>query len=204
MLYHEHKAHKEGYRIVIGVDEAGRGPLAGPVVAAAVFLKDFRFKNRIDDSKKLSASARQAAFLEIAQKAVFGVGVMNEAVVDAVNIACAANLAAELAVEKVLKRLSRRDKILLLCDGRLRPGLDISAKEIIGGDGKSLSIACASIVAKVLRDRLMDIYGRLWPRYGFSAHKGYGTRQHAENIVRFGLSPIHRRTFCGNIHGIAD
>lgn len=201
MLYHERLAHSRGYAIVIGVDEAGRGPLAGPVVAAAVFLKTFGFKSRIDDSKKLTAQARQRAFLEITEKAVYGVGVMSETAVDGINIACAANAAADSAAAKVLAgirtpRPSFKNTCFLL-DGRLRIRLDYPSKEIIGGDGKSLSIACASIVAKVVRDRLMQIYDRVWPHYGFCAHKGYGTRRHVENIARYGLVPIHRRTFCG-------
>lgn len=175
--------------------------MAGPVVAAAVFLKTFRFKSRIDDSKKLTARARERAFLEITEKAVYGVGVMSETVVDSINIARAADLAADLAAAKALAairipRPSPKNTCFLL-DGRLRLHLDYPSKEIIGGDGKSLSIACASIVAKVVRDRLMQIYDRVWPRYGFCDHKGYGTRRHVENIARYGLLPLHRKTFCG-------
>lgn len=199
MLKFEDTARKNGYSIIIGVDEAGRGPLAGPVVVGAVYLKSFKFKARIDDSKKLSSHQRQAAFFEIVEKADYGVGVINEWVIDHINIANAVRFALDRAVEKLLARRAPARPSLsdtfLLMDGALRSGLPYASKTIIGGDGLSLSIACASIVAKVIRDRIMNIYHCVYPAYGFGSHKGYGTKTHMDNIYQCGLSPIHRRTF---------
>ncbi len=176
--------------------------MAGPVVVAAVYLKTFRFENRIDDSKKLSAGQRENAFFEISKKAVFGVGIINEGSIDALNVSKATSFAVDNAVTRLLSRLNKPKPTLkntiLLMDGSLRSSLPFISKVIIGGDGKSLSIASASIVAKVVRDRIMNIYDKLYPQYGFSAHKGYGTEAHFKNIARHGLSPIHRKTFCDN------
>lgn len=203
MLVFERRAKKDGYSVIVGIDEAGRGPLAGPVVAAAVSLETFSFKNRIDDSKKLTADQRERAFAEIRTKAVFGVGVVSEKIIDRINIAQAANKAVDTAVSRLVFRLKEQkrdlEKILLLLDGRLKSSLSYSSQEIIGGDGRSLSIAAASIIAKVVRDRLMVVYDRLYPLYGFSRHKGYGTSAHLQCIAEFGLSPIHRKTYC--FHG---
>jgi len=200
MLYHERQAKGKGYSVIVGIDEAGRGPLAGPVVVAAVYLKSFKFKNTVDDSKKLSPRKRNAAFHEISQKSFFSVGVINEGVIDSINISRAAQFAADNAVMKLLKTLKNPRPSLkntfLLLDGRLRSSLPYDFKEIIGGDGLSLSIAAASIVAKVVRDRMMVIYDRIYPQYGFAAHKGYGTQRHKGTIARWGFSPIHRRSFC--------
>ncbi|MFH0941355.1 MAG: ribonuclease HII [Candidatus Omnitrophota bacterium] len=200
MLYHERHAKAKGYSIIVGVDEAGRGSLAGPVVVAAVCLKSFKFKNRVDDSKRLTALQRENAFFEIIKKSYFGIGVMNETAIDAVNISGAVKLALDNAVSQLLKRLKKprpslKNTILLL-DGRLCSGLGYSSKEIIGGDARSLSIAAASIIAKVFRDRIMGIFDKVHPKYGFGVHKGYGTKKHFERLARFGLSPIHRQTFC--------
>lgn len=200
MLYHERSARKRGYSIIVGLDEAGRGPLAGPVVVAAVFLETFRFKNRIDDSKKLSKLQRERAFYEIAAHAKFGVGMMNEGAIDMLNVSRATGLAADIAVSRLLGILKKKPALLkktfLLRDGALRTNLPYASKEIIGGDEKSLSIAAASIVAKVIRDRIMEVYDKIYTRYRFAVHKGYGTKDHRARIARFGLSPIHRKTFC--------
>ena len=200
MLYHERLAKKNGYSVIIGVDEVGRGSLAGPVVVGAVFIKKFKFKNRIDDSKKLTPAQREKAFFEIARQSVFDIGVMNEEVVDALNVSKAAALAVDVAVARLLSRLKSPKptfkNTFLLLDGRLRSGLPYRFKEIIGGDSLSLSIAAASIVAKVLRDRMMVLYHRIYPVYDFAAHKGYGTQRHRENIKKYGLSSLHRKTFC--------
>lgn len=203
MLYHERQARKKGYRLIVGVDEAGRGPLAGPAVVAAVVLSNYRFKAVVDDSKKLTAAQRLAAFEEIARNGRYGVGIMNEGAVDSLRIHRALGLAAAVAIEDVLRRVKQPKpspgNTFLLFDGALSCPLSYPSKEIIGGDGRSLSIAAASIVAKVVRDRVMAIYDRLWPRYGFASHKGYGTEEHRANIARYGLCPAHRESFCGNI-----
>jgi ribonuclease HII len=203
VLSHERICKKKGYAIIIGVDEAGRGPLAGPVVVAAVSLKTYRFPCRVDDSKKLSASQRRRAFDEIVAHSVFGIGVMNEGAVDQLNIARATNLAVDVAVMRLLKRCRRprptSKNTIILLDGRLRCSLPYASQEIIGGDGKSLSIAAASIIAKVYRDRLMEIFHQVYPDYGFDRHKGYGTDHHRRAIKRKGLSPIHRHSFCRSL-----
>lgn len=203
MLYYERRARVQGYTAIVGMDEAGRGPLAGPVVVAAVYLKTYRFKARVDDSKKLTEASREEAFKEFADKSIYGVGIVNEGVIDTVGISGALDAAVADAAARVLAGI-RKPKpdpanTFLLFDGALSRSLGYPYKEIVGGDGKSLSIAAASIVAKVVRDRLMSVYDRLWPQYGFRSHKGYGTLGHMKAIARFGLCPIHRRTYCKNI-----
>jgi len=202
VLYHERRAKKDGYSVIVGVDAAGRGPLAGPGGVGAGGLKTYAFSARIDDSKKLTARQRDEAFAEIIEKSSYAVGIMNEGVIDSINIAAATHLAVDEAVARLMKRFRtppRPKSVILLLDGRLRSHLPYRAKEIIGGDGLSLSIAAASIVAKVVRDRIMGIYDRIYPQYGFSRHKGYGTAEHLDRMGICGLSPLHRRTFCHRI-----
>lgn len=180
--------------------------MAGPVVVAAVHLATHRFNALIDDSKKLSLAQRLTAFEEIARKGRYGVGVINEGAIDTIRIHRALRLASDMAVENVLRRVVRPKPTLkntfLLFDGTLSCRLGYPSKEIIGGDGRSLSIAAASIVAKVIRDRIMGIYDRVWPQYGFGKHKGYGTETHRANIARYGLCPVHRVSFCSEFfHG---
>lgn len=198
MLYFERKLKKKGYRLIIGVDEVGRGPLAGPVVAAAVTLKTTRFKNRIDDSKKLTALQREKSFAEIIQKAVFGVGVIHEKIIDRVNILAATRLAMEEAVAALRNKLGNygKQKIHVLIDGNVNPDIDLAMTNIIRGDSRSKSIACASILAKVIRDHIMVIYDKKYPLYGFFRHKGYPTRSHRLALKEFGPSEIHRTSFC--------
>jgi len=181
---------KAGYSCVAGVDEAGRGPLAGPVVASACVLKDMHFINRIDDSKKLSPKARENAYSEIVDKAVIGIGVVGEQIIDKINIYRAAALAMEKAVQNLLVLPD-----MLLIDGRIKLNIQCKKTCIIKGDSKSLSIACASIVAKVTRDNMMLAYDREYPLYGFRKHKGYGTRQHKAALKKHGPLPIHRFSF---------
>lgn len=202
MLYYERKLREKGFTIIIGVDEAGRGPLAGPIVAAAVSLKQKRFKNRIDDSKKLTLKAREQAFFEIIDKAVFGLGIINEAVIDSLNIQQANRLAMENAVYNLIDKIKRDPAIKekninthILIDGNIKLNLDYPCKNIIKGDSKSKSIACASIIAKVIRDRIMHLYDKIYPQYGFIRHKGYPTAKHRSKLKRLGPSLIHRRSF---------
>lgn len=190
MLYHEKKARKAGYSFIAGLDEAGRGPLAGPVVAAALILKETCFKNRIDDSKKLTPHKRLLAFKEIRKKAWIGIGIVDEKTIDVINIFKATSC----AMEKSLKNLSVKPDYLLI-DGRVRVKSSCKKMNIISGDSKSLTIACASIVAKVTRDKIMVKYHKKFPEYGFSKHKGYGTKEHMRKIRKYGPSPIHRITF---------
>ena len=189
-LYHELKARKAGHRLIAGLDEAGRGPLAGPVVASSVVLRNTRFKNRIDDSKKLTPKSRNLAFKEILKKAWVGVGIVSEKSIDHLNIFRATTK----AMEKAIKSLEVKPDYLLI-DGRVPVRSSIKKSHIIGGDSKSLTIACASIVAKVTRDNIMKKYDKKFPRYGFSKHKGYGTKEHVRNLNKYGPSPIHRTSF---------
>lgn len=187
----ESKARGCGYRIIAGIDEAGRGPLAGPVVAAAVILPPGYEHPEITDSKKLSPRQRERLYEVIERDAVsVGIGVVEAPVIDAVNI-----LQATLAAMKdAVLELSPSPDYLLI-DGLNRIDLAIHQETIIRGDSRSLSVASASIVAKVSRDRLMEMYHRQFPQYNFLRNKGYGTREHREAILKFGRSKIHRRSF---------
>lgn len=186
----EERNRASGFRFIAGVDEAGRGPLAGPVVAASVILKEFDFTARIDDSKKLSASVREEAYQQILKKAIVGIGIVSEDIIDRINI----HRATLLAMEEAVLNLGRVPGLLLI-DGNMRLRLPYPQIGIINGDECCLSIACASIVAKVTRDRLLRFYDGLFPEYGFSRHKGYGTKTHIAALKDRGFSPIHRRTF---------
>jgi len=199
VLYYERKLKKKGYSLIIGVDEAGRGPLAGPVVAAAVALKTPRFRNRIDDSKKLTAPARERAFQEIILKSVFGIGIVDEKVIDRVNILVATRMAMQQAIASLIDKLtsSKRKRIHVIVDGNIALDIDLPYTKIIRGDSKSKSIASASILAKVTRDSIMDLYDSIYPQYGFIKHKGYPTQQHRAALKRFGPSLIHRKSFYG-------
>lgn len=194
LLRHEKKLNKAGYRIIAGVDEAGRGPLAGPVVAGAVILKEFSFKETIDDSKKLSAKKRERAYIEILKKAIVGIGIVDEKEIDRINIYRATLKAMELAI---LNLPIPPDYIIV--DGNMKLPARCPVRSIVKGDSKSLSIAAASIVAKVTRDKMMLRFHEKYPQYGFAQHKGYATRMHIGAISAHGLSPIHRRSFSVNI-----
>ncbi len=187
----ERKARGCGYRIIAGIDEAGRGPLAGPVIAAAVILPPGYEHPEITDSKKLSPRQRERLYEVIERDAVsIGIGVVEAPVIDAVNI-LQATLA---AMKEAVLELSPSPDYLLI-DGLNRIDLAIPQETIIRGDSRSLSVASASIVAKVSRDRLMEMYHRQFPQYNFLRNKGYGTREHREAILKFGRSKIHRRSF---------
>jgi ribonuclease HII len=176
---------------IAGVDEAGRGPLAGPVVAAAViFPKEF-VMDGVDDSKKLSARKREELFLMISQQAMsVGVGIIDHKVIDRINILQATHL----AMRKALENLSIKPDYVLV-DGNSFKHDMLRFQNIIGGDAKSFTIAAASIIAKVTRDRLMCELDVRFPQYGFAQHKGYGTHQHIEAIRTYGLCEIHRKSF---------
>lgn len=197
MLYYERKLKKLGVEIIIGIDEAGRGPLAGPVVAAAVALKKNSFQNRIDDSKKLNPAQREKAYSEIIAHSDFGIGIVSEQVIDLLNIRNATKLAMEQAVAKLIAKIKPRDskKIHLIVDGNMKINAGFPCWAIVKGDGKSKSIAAASILAKVTRDRIMGIYDKAFPQYGFLQHKGYPTLMHRNRIREFGPSIIHRASF---------
>jgi len=184
-------AYTEGYRRVAGVDEAGRGPLAGPVVAAAVILPPFYLHPEINDSKALSPRSRDRLYEVISQDALaVGVGVVGAEVIDRINIL----QASLLAMRKAVLELSVSPDFLLL-DGLNTIALETPQKTLVKGDARSISIAAASIVAKVTRDRWMRDLDGIWPGYGFAAHKGYGTAMHQASLARLGATPIHRHSY---------
>lgn len=189
-LAFEHAAKQKGYRLIAGVDEVGRGPLAGPVVTAAVIIpEDFTFYE-VNDSKKLSAAKREELFDKINEHAIaIGIGIMDEAVIDQVNIYQATKLAMIQAIEK----LEVQPDYLLL--DAMELDVPIAQESLIKGDARSVSIACASIIAKVTRDRLMADYDRQFPGYDFANNAGYGTKNHLDGLDKHGVCPIHRKTF---------
>ena len=190
---YEIKAGKKGYRLIAGVDEAGRGPLAGPVVAAAVVLPPDTILRGLDDSKKLSPAKREELFPKIQTQAIaYGVAVVSPEVIDKINILQAALLAMQQAVEQL-----QPVPDLLLIDGNQKTASSIEQWAIVKGDSKSLSIAAASVLAKVTRDHIMQDYHQLYPQYEFARHKGYGTKLHRDLIAEHGPCPIHRSTFKG-------
>jgi len=202
---YENEIKAKGFNLVIGVDEAGRGPLAGPVVAAAVALKRDQFQSEINDSKAISAKKREKAFYEIYENAYVGIGIISESVIDRGNILDATFLAMTNAVENLIAQFfaqTSRDSqffhdICVLVDGNLfRTELPYKYQTIINGDQKVLSIACASIIAKVTRDRILDVYDQIFPDYGFSQHKGYPTLQHRQALEVHGPSLIKKGVNC--------
>lgn len=195
----EQKARAEGHAVVAGVDEAGRGPLAGPVVAAAVVLSaagnplDDPWWFGVDDSKRLSPKRREELHdLIRAKAAAVGVGEASPREIEGLNILRATLLAMSRAIDAISPPPS-----YLLVDGKTRIPVEIPQSTLVGGDGREASIAAASIIAKVTRDRLMIRYDREYPGFGFSLHKGYPTRLHREALQRLGPTPLHRRTFRG-------
>jgi len=185
---YENKAKQQGFSCIAGIDEVGRGPIAGPVVAACLVLKTNSFINKIADSKKLTPIAREIAYREISAKAFIGIGLVSENFIERINI----HNATILAMKRALFNLRVQPDFLLI-DGIINLGLPIKQLSIIGGDRKCLSIAAASIIAKVTRDRLMVFYDKLYPEYGFARHKGYGTSRHFEAVRELGILPLHRR-----------
>jgi ribonuclease HII len=177
-------------RIVCGVDEAGRGPLAGPVTAAAVILDPENIPGGLDDSKKLSRTAREELFATIMATSHVGVSSVSVQTIDRINIL----QAALQAMKQAVKKLARNPDVALV-DGNRTPRLLCSCELIVDGDALSLSIAAASIIAKVTRDRLMISLDRAYPAYGFANHKGYGTKQHLEALQIHGPCPAHRKSF---------
>lgn len=181
----------EGYRLIAGIDEAGRGPLAGPVAAAAVILPSDLVIQGINDSKKLTHAKREILYEKIVEKAVgYGVGMVDNHEIDRINILQATYKAVRIALSKM-----DVDPDCLILDALTIPQCSLYQKSIIKGDQKCLAIAAASIIAKVERDRLMDEMHELFPHYNFLKNKGYGTQEHIDAIKKYGPSPIHRRTF---------
>lgn len=189
----ESQAWKDGYKRVAGIDEAGRGPLAGPVVAAAVILPESISIHNLNDSKQLSPKIRSDLYSRIYDEAVsVGVGIVGPARIDRINILQASLLAMALSIES----LDIHPDFALI-DGPYRTQISLPQRAITKGDARSISIAAASVIAKVTRDRIMQKYDNQYPQYGFSKHKGYPTKAHKQAIKQFGFSPIHRKSFRG-------
>lgn len=194
MTEYEGQCYEQGYMLVAGVDEVGRGPLAGPVVAAAVILGEGVLIPGVNDSKKLSEQKREYLYDEIKSKAMCcSIGIVSEKIIDEINILNATYM----AMKQALEGLSTKPEYILL-DAVTLKDVNIPQKGIIKGDSLSLSIAAASIIAKVERDRIISSYDEVYPHFNFSKHKGYGTSEHIECIKKYGLLPIHRRSFTRN------
>ena len=191
MMAHEKELIEKGYKLVAGVDEVGRGPLAGPVVSASVILDQNVCILGINDSKKLTESQRESLYDEIQQSAIsIGIGIVDAKTIDNINI-----LRASLeSMCQAVFALSVQPSFVLV-DGQHCPNIVLPVKALIGGDGLSLSIASASIIAKVTRDRMMDGFDKIYPQYGFSKNKGYPTPDHLFALKRFGPCEIHRKSF---------
>lgn len=195
--YYENECYKNGAVFVAGLDEVGRGPLAGPVVAAVVVLKPNARIPGINDSKKLSEEKRESLYDTIINEAIdYGIGMADNNEIDEHNILNATYIAMKRALERL-----EVDVDCLLNDAVRIPGVDIPQLPIIKGDAKSISIAAASIVAKVTRDRMMVDYDKEYPGYGFASNKGYGTRDHYQGLEKFGRTKIHRNSFLKNLQG---
>lgn len=189
--------YDQGLQVICGVDEAGRGPLAGPVCAAAVILPRGLEIPGLNDSKKLSDKRRRELFPEIQKQALaFGIGFASEKEIDAINIL----QATFLAMERALAQLPVKPELVLI-DGNREKDFGIPVKTVVKGDSLSANIAAASILAKVSRDDVMLEMAREYPRYGFEIHKGYGTKAHYDALRQFGPSPIHRKTFLKKFYG---
>lgn len=194
---YEIEAHENGYNVVCGVDEAGRGPLAGPVFAAAVILPENYSHEILNDSKKLSEKKRDIVYDDIIRDAVcWSVGVADENEIDDINILNATFLAMKRAIDGLEIKPD-----LAYIDGNQYPKTGVKEITIIKGDSKCMSVAAASIIAKVSRDRFMLEIAERYPEYQFEKHKGYGTKLHYEMIEKYGVSPVHRKTFLKKILG---
>lgn len=194
-LEYENKAKAKGYTAICGVDEAGRGPLAGPVCAAAVILPDDTIIEGVNDSKKLSEKKREALFdVIISSVRSYSIAYATVDEIENMNILNATMLAMKRAVDGLNVKAD-----YAMIDGNRLPNLDIDSEFIIKGDAKSMSIAAASILAKVSRDRLLYEYAKEYPQYHFDKHKGYGTKAHVEALKKYGPCPYHRLSFLGKI-----
>ena len=194
-IEYEQSAELKGYKAICGVDEAGRGPLAGPVCAAAVILPPNTIIDGVNDSKKLTEKKREALFDVIKETAVsYSIAYASVEEIESINILNATMLAMKRAVEGLDVKAD-----YAMIDGNKMPPLDIDGETIVKGDAKSMSIACASILAKVSRDRLLYEYAKEYPQYHFDKHKGYGTSAHREAILEYGTCPYHRMSFLKKI-----
>ncbi len=196
----EHLIWQQNIRFIAGIDEAGRGPLAGPVVAAAVIFEPYTYIDGVRDSKKLRPAQRECLFEEIQARALsIGIGVVAATEIDRMNIRRATFKAMRMAIGRL-----KVNPQYLLIDGEELPENFYPQEALVGGDVRSFTIAAASILAKVIRDRIMQQFHRQFPQYGFDRHKGYGTALHREMILKYGPSPIHRKSFLKKLLGEED
>ncbi|QQY80751.1 RNase HII [Keratinibaculum paraultunense] len=200
MLDIENKLHNEGYKLIACIDEVGRGCLAGDVIACAIIMPEGLMINGVDDSKKLTAKKREKLYYDIIENSIaVGIGQVDSKIIDEINI----KESAKLAMKKAVLNLKDKNNEQVIPDYLLidaeRVSLDIPQTSLIKGDAKSHGIACASIIAKVYRDRLCQIWDKQFPGYKINKNKGYGTKEHREAIKQIGPSPIHRISFLGNI-----
>jgi ribonuclease HII len=191
----ERRLRKAGFNLIAGIDEAGRGPLAGPVFSSAVVFPDNSYIKGLDDSKKLTPLQREKIYKVIFHKALYiGIGIVSEKVIDKKNIL----QATLLSMKKAVVKLAKKPDYILVDGNKTIPDIGILQKSIVGGDGICSSIAAASIIAKVSRDRYMLKLHKKYPQYGFDKHKGYGTEAHFMAIEKYGPCPVHRKTFIKN------
>lgn len=197
-LRYEREEIENGAKYVCGVDEAGRGPLAGPVFAAAVILPEGIIIEGVNDSKKLTEKKREALFDVICENALaYNISAVDEATIDKINIL----QATYAAMTDAVNGLDIKPDVALIDGNRIPPQLEVKSRCIVKGDALSMSIACASILAKVSRDRFMLRIAEMYPEYMFEKHKGYGTALHVEKILEYGASPVHRKSFLKKIEG---
>ena len=192
----ENELRKKGFNKICGIDEAGRGPLAGPVVVASVIMPADSMIEGVNDSKKVSEKKREALYDKIIEEAIsYGVAIIGQDEIDEINILNATKKGLTMS----LKELTVKPDLILVDALEHIDTMGIPYESIIKGDAKCYSISCASIIAKVTRDRIMREWDKVYPEYNFAQHKGYGTAKHIESIKQYGLCPIHRRSFTKNI-----
>ncbi|MCI9177324.1 MAG: ribonuclease HII [Clostridia bacterium] len=199
----EEAFYNQGMQLLAGIDEAGRGPLAGPVVVACCIMPKDSMIEGVNDSKKISEKKRERIYEQIIQEAIsFGVGIIGQTEIDEINILQATKKGLTIAIKEAEEKLKQKGlgkPDVILVDALTKIDTDgIAYKSIIHGDAISYSISCASIIAKVTRDRMMREWDKIYPQYGFEKHKGYGTSQHITAIKEYGLCPLHRRSFTKN------
>ncbi|HES2027987.1 TPA: ribonuclease HII [Streptococcus pyogenes] len=191
MLSYEKALYKKGYQAIAGIDEVGRGPLAGPVVAACVILPKYCKIKGLNDSKKIPKAKHETIYQAVKEKAL-AIGIIDNQLIDEVNIYEATKLAMLEAIKQLEGQLTQPDYLLI---DAMTLDIAISQQSILKGDANSLSIAAASIVAKVTRDQMMANYDRIFPGYGFAKNAGYGTKEHLQGLKAYGITPIHRKSF---------
>ena len=201
----ERELYQKGVKSICGIDEAGRGPLAGPVVVASVIMPEGSMIEGVNDSKKVSEKKREKLYEQIIEEAVaYGVGIIDQNEIDRINILSATKEGLTLCIKELEKDLKEKNRgiekpEIILVDALTKIDTDhIPYQSIIKGDAKSYSIAAASIIAKVTRDRIMRQWDEVYPEYGFAKHKGYGTAMHISAIKQYGICPLHRKTFVKN------